>query len=40
MAMTIGLLLFLMAAMDNPFRGEFIVSAAPFELMYEWMKSI
>jgi hypothetical protein len=40
MATTIGLLLFLMAAMDNPFRGEFSVSVAPFELLYELMKSI
>jgi hypothetical protein len=40
MAATIGLLLFLMAAMDNPFRGEFSVSSAPFELLYQLMKSV
>jgi Protein of unknown function (DUF4239) len=38
MATTIGLLIFLMAAMDNPFRGEFSVSAAPFQQLYDWMK--
>ncbi len=37
MATTIGLLIFLMAAMDNPFRGEFSVSAAAFELVYQMM---
>jgi hypothetical protein len=40
MAATIGLLLFLMAAMDNPFRGEFSVSAAPFELLYQLMTAV
>ncbi len=40
MSATIGLLLFLMAAMDNPFRGEFSVSAAPFELLYQWMTNV
>jgi Protein of unknown function (DUF4239) len=37
MATTIGLLVFLMAAMDNPFRGEFSVSPAAFELVYQMM---
>jgi Protein of unknown function (DUF4239) len=37
MAATIGILVFLMGAMDNPFRGEFSVSADPFKLMYERM---
>ncbi len=37
MATTIGLLVFLMAAMDNPFRGEFSVSSAAFELVYQMM---
>jgi hypothetical protein len=30
----VGLLVFLMAAMDNPFRGEFSVSAEAFEIIY------
>ena len=38
MAATIGLLVFLMAAMDYPFRGEFSVTPNSFELMYERMK--
>jgi hypothetical protein len=38
MATTIGLLVFLMAAMDNPFRGEFSVSSAAFQLVYQMMK--
>lgn len=38
MATTIGLLVFLMAAMDNPFRGEFSVSSGAFELVYQMMK--
>jgi Protein of unknown function (DUF4239) len=38
MATTIGLLVFLMAAMDNPFRGEFSVSPGAFELIYQLMK--
>jgi Protein of unknown function (DUF4239) len=38
MAATIGLLVFLMAAMDYPFRGEFSVSPDSFVLMYERMK--
>ncbi len=37
MATTIGLLVFLMAAMDNPFRGEFSVSSAAFQLVYQMM---
>ncbi len=39
MAFTIGLLIFLMAAMDNPFRGEFSVSADAFRLVHQMMKS-
>jgi len=31
----LGSLIFLIAAMDNPFRGEFSVSAEPFELLLE-----
>jgi Protein of unknown function (DUF4239) len=38
-AATIGLLVFLMAAMDYPFRGEFSVTPESFELLYERMKS-
>jgi hypothetical protein len=34
-AAMMGLLIFLTAAMDNPFRGEFSVSAASFELVYK-----
>jgi hypothetical protein len=40
MAATIGLLVFMMGAMDNPFRGEFSVSAEAFESLSKWMKSI
>jgi hypothetical protein len=39
MATTIGILIFLMGAMDNPFRGEFSVSPEAFQLVYEMMKS-
>jgi Protein of unknown function (DUF4239) len=38
-AATIGLLVFLMAAMDYPFRGEFSVTPESFELLYDRMKS-
>jgi hypothetical protein len=31
----LGLLIFLLAAMDNPFRGEISVSPEAFELVYE-----
>lgn len=34
-----GLLIFLTAAMDNPFRGEFSVSASAFEFIYKVMTS-
>ncbi len=37
MAAIIGLLVFLMGAMDYPFRGEFSVSSESFALMYERM---
>ncbi|MBL9129795.1 MAG: DUF4239 domain-containing protein [Verrucomicrobiaceae bacterium] len=35
LASLIGLLVFLIAAMDNPFRGEFSVSPEAFEIIYE-----
>jgi Protein of unknown function (DUF4239) len=38
-AATIGLLVFLMAAMDYPFRGEFSVTSESFQLIYERMKA-
>jgi Protein of unknown function (DUF4239) len=38
-ASTIGLLVFLMAAMDYPFRGEFSVTPENFQLIYERMKA-
>jgi hypothetical protein len=38
MATTIGLIVFLMAAMDNPFRGEFSVSSSAFQLVYQMMR--
>ena len=31
----LGLLMFLVAAMDNPFRGEISVGPEAFELVYE-----
>jgi Protein of unknown function (DUF4239) len=31
----LGLLIFLLGAMDNPFRGEISVSPEPFELVYQ-----
>jgi Protein of unknown function (DUF4239) len=34
MASTIGLLIFLMGAMDNPFRGDFSVGSDAFQLIY------
>jgi hypothetical protein len=39
MATTIGILIFLMGAMDNPFRGEFSVSPEAFQLVHKMMKS-
>lgn len=38
-AATIGLLVFLMAAMDYPFRGEFSVTSESFQLIYDRMKA-
>jgi hypothetical protein len=35
MATFIGLLVFLTAAMDNPFRGEFSISADAFQVVYD-----
>lgn len=32
---TIGILIFLTAAMDNPFRGDFSVSADSFQMVYD-----
>ncbi len=40
MAGTIGLLIFMMGAMDNPFRGEFSVSAEPFVWILNWMQTV
>jgi hypothetical protein len=31
----LGLLIFMLGALDNPFRGEISVSAQPFELVYQ-----
>jgi hypothetical protein len=31
----LGSLIFLIAAMDNPFRGEFSVSSEPFQLLID-----
>jgi Protein of unknown function (DUF4239) len=39
MAATIGILIYLMGAMDNPFRGEFSVSSETFKLVHKMMKS-
>ena len=30
----LGLLIYLLAALDNPFRGEISVGPEPFEIMY------
>jgi Protein of unknown function (DUF4239) len=40
MASTIGLLIFMMGAMDNPFRGEFSVSSEAFESLLKWMQAV
>ncbi|MFD2934027.1 bestrophin-like domain [Spirosoma flavum] len=39
LALLLGSLLFLTAAMDNPFRGDFSVSAEPFQLILAQMPS-
>jgi hypothetical protein len=39
LAVFIGLLVFLTAAMDNPFRGEFSLSAEPFQVVLEQVMS-
>jgi hypothetical protein len=31
----LGLLIYLLGALDNPFRGEVSVSPEPFEIMYQ-----
>ena len=35
LAFFIGLVIFLIAAMNNPYRGEFSVSAEPFEALFD-----
>ena len=35
MGLLLGSLIFLIAAMDNPFRGEFSVGPDAFQLIYE-----
>jgi hypothetical protein len=35
LAALLGLLIFLLGALDNPFRGEISVSSRPFELVYQ-----
>jgi Protein of unknown function (DUF4239) len=37
---TIGILIFLTAAMDNPFRGEFSVSAGSYQMVYDQLMKI
>jgi hypothetical protein len=37
-ASLLGLLVFLTAAMDNPFRGEFSVSPDAFQIVFDNMK--
>ena len=39
LAAYLGTMIFLIAAMDNPFRGEVSVSAEPFEALYKHMVS-
>ncbi len=39
MAATIGILIYMMGAMDNPFRGEFSVTTETFQLVHKMMKS-
>ena len=35
MSSLLGLMIFLLAAMDHPFRGELSVGPVPFEMVYE-----
>jgi len=35
MSSLLGLMIFLLAAMDHPFRGELSVGPEPFEMIYE-----
>jgi hypothetical protein len=35
LAALLGLLVYLLGALDNPFRGEISVSPQPFKIMYE-----
>ena len=37
LAFYLGTIIFLIAAMDNPYRGEVSVSPAPFESLYKRM---
>jgi hypothetical protein len=39
MAATLGILIYLMGAMDNPFRGDFSVSSESFQLVHKMMKN-
>ena len=34
LAALLGLLIYLLGALDNPFRGEISVNSEPFEIMY------
>jgi hypothetical protein len=34
LASLLGLLIYLLGALDNPFRGEISVGSEPFEIMY------
>jgi hypothetical protein len=34
LASLLGLLIYLLGALDNPFRGEISVGSQPFEIMY------
>jgi hypothetical protein len=36
-AALLGLMVFMVAALDNPYRGEVSVSPAPFERVYQQM---
>jgi Protein of unknown function (DUF4239) len=40
LAVFIGLVIFLIAAMDNPFRGEFCVTPEPFQLLLDQMTKV
>ena len=40
LATFIGLVIFLIAAMDNPYRGEFSVSPEPFQILLDGMMKV